>query len=1553
MSGGDKVTTVLMGNGSLLIQCGDVLVDRGHAISAVVTSSDQVSAWARKSDIRVIAPDADLGRAVSDLDFDWFFSIANLRIVPEAVWQRATKGAANFHDGPLPRHAGLNAPAWAILAGEQSYGVTWHAMTSAVDEGDVYTQSLFEIGSDETSITLNTKCFEAGISTFIELIGLIENGAPVRRRQDLTERTYHERLKRPARAATLDFSGTCSELSRLARALSFGSGYANPLSLPKIWCQRRAYNVVSMEVDQSGAAARPGTVIAVDAASAIVACADGAVRITGLTDQRGRKVALLDVLRPGDQLEPLPASTGAAVEATQREIARSDAFFERRLRRFRNLEIQNSGDPGDDAPPEWQVLELAVPAEMSGDRVLAGVLAGLARVTDQDSFDVLYCDDQLGSVVEQQPGYVADAVPFAVEFRAGSTAREATEQVRREIADLRRRIGCAGDLVSRQPRLGFPDATIAVRLAASPSSSEPVAASAITFVIAEDGGACRAVLDCNRLPTGDAKAMVSRLSVALAAFAASDALDVARIPLMTADEEAELLHTRNATGHEYDRSALVHELIEAQARRTPNAVAIVCGSETLTYRELDEKATRVARRLTADGVAPDSLVGLYLQRSCDLVVGALAILKAGGAYVPLDPSYPAERLSLMIEDSDLRILIADRADAPVAQRTKVSVLTIEAAMAGADVAAPKTANVRPDNLAYVIYTSGSTGRPKGVMIEHRNVINFFAGMDDRVPRAQGTQPVWLAVTSLSFDISVLELFWTLARGFKVVIIRDARSGGTDAARSVEVTEAGRHIDFGLFYWGDDDGAGAEKYRLLLEGARLADDRGFNAVWTPERHFHAFGGPYPNSSVTGAAVAAITRNVSIRAGSCVLPLHHPARVAEEWAVIDNISRGRAAIAFASGWMPEDFLLRPENAPPNNKAAMLRDIDVVRRLWRGDKVAFQAPSGKQVEITTLPRPIQPELPVWLTTAGNADTYREAGRLGFNVLTHLLGQSISEVGEKIRIYREALVQHGRDPSKFTVTLMLHTLIGHDREAVREMARGPMMRYLRSAVALIKEYAWAFPAFKKPRGVDRPMDLDLKTLDREELDAIVEFAFLRYFDDSGLFGTIDDAIARVNQIAAIGVNEIACLIDFGVSADVALAALDPLAEVVATVQRARAEQSIAAAAETVGALIEAHGVTHLQCTPAMATMLLAGEEDRAALSHLRHMFIGGEALQSGLLKELRSTTAATIENMYGPTETTIWSSTGPAQDTGGAAPLGTPIANTQLYVLDSKLRPVPRGLPGELYIGGEGVARGYHRREDLTRERFLPNPYLDGGRIYRTGDVVRIGKDDQLHYLGRSDHQVKVRGYRIELGEIEACLGLHPGVAQAVVVAREDVTGDVRIVAYVRFKSGKLADEQLKLHARTMLPDFMVPAHFVAIDQWPLTPNAKIDRKALPRPDDATVAIPAVDYAAPDTDVGRQIADVFKGILGVDRVGLNDNFFDLGGHSLLAVQAHRSIKASIGPGLSITDIYRFPTVAGLVRHLREKDGPNRRLDTAAARAAQRRNAMGARRAPVARTDS
>jgi acyl-coenzyme A synthetase/AMP-(fatty) acid ligase len=369
------------------------------------------------------------------------------------------------------------------------------------------------------------------------------------------------------------------------------------------------------------------------------------------------------------------------------------------------------------------------------------------------------------------------------------------------------------------------------------------------------------------------------------------------------------------------------------------------------------------------------------------------------------------------------------------------------------------------------------------------------------------------------------------------------------------------------------------------------------------------------------------------------------------------------------------------------------------------------------------------------------------------------------------------------------------------------------------------------------------------------------------------------------------------------------------------------------------------------MARMLLMNEEARLALGRVKHLFLGGEALPGSLVAELGTVTRATVTNMYGPTETTIWSSYEAARPVDGTVSIGRPMANQTMYVLDAHREPVPLGAPGELYIGGLGVARGYFERHELTTERFVPDPFAVGAwgdeaaRMYRTGDLVRWSPEGRIEFLGRVDHQVKIRGYRIELGEIEARMAGFAGVREAVVIAREDTPGDKRLVGYYTVHSDASVEPRaLAAALGAGLPEFMVPAHLVELAKLPLTPNAKVDRKALPRPDATQGRLGrATEHVEASSELERQIAEVWKRILGLAKVGTHDNFFELGGHSLLAVQAHRELKAATGKQLTITDIFRFPTIAGLSRFLGGEDGgaADRALEESADRAAARRAAM------------
>ena len=586
-------------------------------------------------------------------------------------------------------------------------------------------------------------------------------------------------------------------------------------------------------------------------------------------------------------------------------------------------------------------------------------------------------------------------------------------------------------------------------------------------------------------------------------------------------------------------------------RRSPDVVAVVFRGHGLTYRELDEKAERLARRLQRMGAGPEKIVSICADRSLEMMVSMLAILKSGAAYLPIDPAYPFERSQFVLEDSKAVLLLVPRR-----MQTQLAAAGVETVLIDSvwDEAVPpgSLGNVQSSNLAYVIYTSGSTGKPKGVMVEHRNVVNFFAGMD----RILGDQPgVWLAVTSIAFDISVLELFWPLTRGGTVVIQSDA---------------------------------------------------------------------------------------------------------------DRLTPGEYGIA-----------------------AQIRNCDI--------------------------------------------------------------------------------------------------------------------------------------------------------------------------------------------------------------------------------------------------------THMQCTPSLARLLALNRECLESMGSLKKLILGGEVLSPALLNQLRPAVRADIFNLYGPTETTIWSSAYAVRGDEAAIPIGRPIVNTSLYVLDEQLRNVPIGDKGELFIGGRGVARGYLGKPELTAERFLANPFQrhSSERIYRTGDLARYRSDGNVEFLGRVDNQVKILGFRIEPEEIEIVLGRHPSVNAAAVVAIDASSGGKELIGYVEPKvPDSVTVAELRIYLQRRLPGHMVPTGLFILDALPTTPNGKTDRKTLAERSRGAGGESA-PAASPD-GIEQLIVKICDEILKTAPVPIDRNFLDLGLMSLQIAELAARLGEVLQREILLTDLFEHSTIRSLAAYLstQSEDRPVRQAPSATARA-------------------
>ncbi len=620
--------------------------------------------------------------------------------------------------------------------------------------------------------------------------------------------------------------------------------------------------------------------------------------------------------------------------------------------------------------------------------------------------------------------------------------------------------------------------------------------------------------------------MLGHLKILLGDIAGHPDKSISELSILTPAEQEQILRDWNYTEADYPH-VCVHELFSAQVAKTPDAIAVIAGSQQLTYKELDEKANQLAHYLSSLGVGREVLVGICCDRSLPTIVALLAILKAGGAYIPLDPTFPQERLAYMLQDSQTSILLTQQHLLPNLPPHHAQVICLDSNWESIAIQEINTSNsnIEPDNLMYTIYTSGSTGKPKGVQITHINVVNFLTAMQQELHLTH--QDSLLSVTTLSFDIAVLEIFLPLTVGAKVIL-------------------ASREI--------------------ATHGAQL-----------------------------------------------------------------------------------------------------------------------------------------------------------------------------------------------------------------------------------------------------------------------------------------------LQQLNNSAA----------------------------------------------------------TVMQATPATWRMLLdAGWEGNSQLK----IICGGEALPQSLARQLCQR-CSQIWNLYGPTETTIWSTIYQISDSEKPISIGRPLANTQIYILDKYLQPLPVGISGEIYIGGVGLARGYFNQPELTEQKFITNPFNPKTLLYKTGDLARYLPNGEIEYLGRIDYQIKLRGFRIELGEIEAVLEQHPAVHQCIVMVREDGSENQRLVAYLVAENA--ATDELRQYLRQKLPEYMIPNAFMFLAEIPLTPNGKVNRRALLTPENTHLE--TSNFVAPRHPVEEVLAGIWTQVLNVNQVGIHDNFFELGGHSLLATQIISRIAKTMGVNIPLQSLFEFPTIAELAKNIQQ----------------------------------
>nr|WP_245171765.1 MupA/Atu3671 family FMN-dependent luciferase-like monooxygenase [Burkholderia sp. AcTa6-5] len=937
-------------------------------------------------------------------------------------------------------------------------------------------------------------------------------------------------------------------------------------------------------------------------------------------------------------------------------------------------------------------------------------------------------------------------------------------------------------------------------------------------------------------------------------------------------------------------ASLMRALLDRAARR-PDAIALEAQGTALTFAQMCDGIASVVAALDRLGAMSGERVAILGERNQATLSAIWACLALGLTYVPLARDLPNAKLRLILDDAAPDWLLAD---APVRDLPGnwhvISPWLAEPPMDAA------LAHSTPPALlpAYLLYTSGSTGRPKGVLVSHANLNAFCAAMDEAVPRTQAD--VWLAVSNLSFDISALELLWAMSRGFRVRVDTLASLCASRAPRTRE--DAGPLPALGVFYFGSADLYEPDDHLQLLERtAQWADRHGFHALWTPERHFSSFGGFFSNPALTCAHLAALTQRIAIRAGSAIGPLHHTVRLAEDWATIARLSRGRAGISIASGWNPADFMLaaRPNAERADTVAQQLRDL---KMLWRGEPVPFCDADGRYFE-ARMPLAPHVDIPLAMTVSNRPEQFEFAAQQGLDVLTHLLEQDVAQLSRNIERYRQTWQACQGDTGRpGRVVLLLHTYVGADDETSAALARPFLARYLASA-----------------RNALRSLAPEHETHAAQTESELFDSAARRLIAERGLIGGTRTAISRLRQLARIGVDEVACLIDFGPDTEAILASLERLATARAAAGRPAPGNALRPPA------------THLQCTPSAARLLLGRPDGLPAeLETLACWALGGEALEDDLARQARTATDATLLNLYGPTEATIWATRAVILARRAGPPgIGLPLAGVRVHLLDDMLNLVPHGVEGQIHIGGAGVSQGYWRQPALTAQAFIPDPFgPPGARLYATGDYARLTAAGTLAFLGRRDSQVKIQGHRVELMGLRDTLLRHAAVADAYVHRYAGATADAESVVVAFVVPRQQASDELVADLRDHLADYWEtgsqPRDIVLVPSIPLTTSQKTDTRrleALHRDSlaNAPSATPAHDDAPHSRAVFAELLDIWRTALpGFDAI---QDFHRAGGNSLIALQVLAQANARFGVEVTLRDFYRSPTPAGHLRSI------------------------------------
>ncbi|MDB9481780.1 AMP-binding protein, partial [Dolichospermum circinale CS-537/05] len=691
-----------VGNGTLSINCLELLLLKNCQLLGVYSPDNSLQAWCESHGIEYIGSRNLFHKRLLSVEYDYLFSINNVQwIIPKNVIARAKKATINYHDAPLPKYAGLYATSWALLNGETEHAVTWHQVVSQVDAGPIFKQKIVPIRPDDTAFTLNISCFDAAIASFDELTEELIAGNVEPIPQDLSQRTYFGYEHRPVSLISYDVSS--KDICNLVRALDFGpvwldqAGYRNELGQPKIWLPGGVVVVGSARpiISEYGT---PGQVLNLKAEGISIATIDGAVQFGNLKTLNGKDISFQELqqyygVRVGDVLPVIDTETKKAISQRNIAVSRYEQIWVERLTKFTPFQHPYLGREISHQLPEFSSPQLQryrilsnVPVEPKNLLVMFAAYCVRLAAESSGEFDLgLQTESQRGIA----PELFSQIVPLRVNFEKEESFSDFQGRLSADLDYINNLGSFRHTLLGRYPELHdteygrnlfsrnnspwspkiFP---VAIASVPTPDALKDLADwdfmnASMAFVAYEDGSDSELV-HRGELSDTDSREIVQQLEVFISACLEHPDQSLDKLPILNLSQQQQILEAWNQTAQPFAADKCIHDLFAQQVERTPDAIAVVFQEQQLTYRELNTQANQLAHYLILQGVGPDVLVGLLMERSLEMMIGLLAIHKAGGAYLPLDPDFPQERLAFMVEDSQAPIILtnlaATREDCP-------------------------------------------------------------------------------------------------------------------------------------------------------------------------------------------------------------------------------------------------------------------------------------------------------------------------------------------------------------------------------------------------------------------------------------------------------------------------------------------------------------------------------------------------------------------------------------------------------------------------------------------------------------------------------------------------------------------------------------------------------------------------------------------------------------------------------------------------------------------------------------------------------------------------